>query len=157
MPVLYFQIQCVFLFRENVRMCCTSFFFFFFRDIHVLWVAKWFLQKRGVGWDTEFWFWREESKLERAEIYICFCVMPKNSFLNIHWKLFYTDNVNFIQVILSIVIQMVEPQHFCLQCLKTGGLTVVLKNKPKLLRDFFLTIKTHVPTDDMVDNNCWHT
>lgn len=65
--------------------------------------------------------------------------MPKNSFLNIHCKLLYTDNVDFIQVILSIVIQIVEPQHFCLQCLKTGGLKKTgLKKQTKTAEGFLL-------------------
>ena len=150
----------MFFFLERMWACVAPLFFFIFRDIHVLWVVKWFLQKRGVGWDTEFWFWREESRLERAEIYICFCVMPKNSFLNIHCKLFYTDNVDFIWVILSIVIQMVEPQHFCLQCLKTGGLTVVLSTYIPVVDSFwylakliwFVKFKNKI---QLKKKNCW--
>ena len=77
-----------------------------------------------------------------------------------HCKLFYTDNVDFIWVILSIVIQMVEPQHFCLQCLKTGGLTVVLSTYIPVVDSFwylakliwFVKFKNKI---QLKKKNCW--
>lgn len=62
--------------------------------------------------------------------------MPKNIFLNIHCKLFYTDNVDFIQVILSTVIQIVEPQPFLSTVSENRGLNSGLKKQTKTAKGF---------------------